>query len=196
MVETLVLAVAAYIGTNIDDIFLDTILFAQAQNKAQRRGLYLGQQIGVGFLALVSVLGAWGLKTVSPKQVGLLGFVPIVMGVKGLIDYFKGTDDDDDEITASGGGLSFMVTMATLTISGGADNIGLYVPMFLGMNMAQTGVTLAVFCAMSVLWCTIARFIAAMPLLKQLMEKYNKILMPIILILLGIYVLIKSGVIG
>ena len=124
MVETLVLAVAAYIGTNIDDIFLDTILFAQAQNKAQRRSLYFGQQIGVGFLALVSVLGAWGLKTVSPKQVGLLGFVPIVMGVKGLIDYFKGTDDDDDEITASGGGLSFMVTMATLTISGGADNIG------------------------------------------------------------------------
>ena len=33
------------------------------------------------------------------------------------------------------------------------------------------------------------------PMAKQLMEKYNKILMPIILILLGIYVLIKSGVI-
>ena len=195
MIETLVIAIAAYIGTNIDDIFLDTILFAQAQNKAQRRGLYFGQQIGVGFLALVSVLGAWGLKTVSPKQVGLLGLVPVVMGIKGVLDYFKGEHDQADEITASGGGLSFMITMATLTISGGADNIGLYVPMFAGMNMAQVGITLAVFCAMSVLWCTIARFIAAMPVLKQLMEKYNKILMPIILILLGIYVLIKSGVI-
>ncbi len=195
MIETLILAVIAYIGTNIDDIFLDTILFAQAQNKAQRRGLYFGQQIGVGFLALVSVLGAWGLKTVSPKQVGLLGLVPVAMGVKGVIDYFKGNREEEDEITASGGGFSFMVTMATLTISGGADNIGLYVPMFTGMNLAQVGVTLAVFCAMSVLWCTIARFIAAMPLLRQLMEKYNKILMPVILIGLGIYVLIKSGVI-
>ena len=98
-------------------------------------------------------------------------------------------------MTASGGGLSFMITMATLTISGGADNLGLYIPMFAGMTLLQIAVVLAVFCIMSLIWCTIAQTIAGMPWLKKLMQKYNKILMPLILIGLGIYVLADNGVI-
>ena len=88
---SLLASIAAYIGTNIDDIFILTILLTQNVGKSRRR-MVAGHFLGVAVITVVSMLGALGLQNLPLKYVGLLGLVPIALGIRAWI---AGDDDDD-----------------------------------------------------------------------------------------------------
>lgn len=50
-----------------------------------------------------------------------------------------------------------------------------------------------VFSVMTLLWCYLARYLSRHTLLKDSLEKYSHILVPLVLFLLGIFILAKSG---
>jgi len=45
--------------------------------------------LGIGALTTISIIGALGVSVISPKYVGLLGLVPIYLGIKTYVDYKK-----------------------------------------------------------------------------------------------------------
>ena len=218
MLEVIISAVISFIGTNIDDLFVDTLFFAEADGGetgendrnggAWIRGIVIGKYLGIGALVLVSLLGAFGLQLLPGKYIGLLGIVPLGLGVKAAFEYFrerkhggpegvaKENDDvgsqDEEERVYLQKGRSLLWSVALVTIANGADNIGVYIPLFAGYGLWQLGVLVCVFAVMIALWCTIAKRLADLPLLKKFLMGHKGVIVPVVFIALGVYIMVEN----
>lgn len=188
MLETVFAAIAAFAGTNIDDLFVDVILFAQADGKAAKRAVVAGKYIGIGALVLTGWIGALLVQTISSKAIGFLGLVPIALGIWHI--FLK--DDSEEEKTDISKGM--LINAALMTVSNGADNIGVYVPLFAGFDAVQMIIVAVVFVLMVALWCCLASKISDLPVLKRFLVRYRRAIIPAVFIGLGGYILLKAFV--
>ena len=205
MLEVIISAIMSFIGTNIDDLFVDTIFFAGASGKKQVRSIVIGKYLGIGALVLVSLLGAFGLQLLPGKYIGLLGLVPMGLGIKAAIEYFRerksaqaegfegGSDTNKaDEAPHLQKHRSLLWSVALVTIANGADNIGVYIPLFAGYGLWQLGVLVCVFAVMITVWCLIAKRLADWPLLKGVLIKYKGVIVPVVFVALGVYIMVEN----
>ena len=191
VIETILTSVASFAATNMDDIFIDTILFAQAEKKRDVLAIVMGKYVGIGLLVLVSLLGACFLKAVPQAYIRLLGLIPIFLGIKQWIDTHK--DDDGSETVTSGCHEWGMTkSVALITIANGADNIGVYTPLFASFSAGQMMILCAMFAFMIALWCVLAKRIADLPILNRFLIRYKHVLVPMVLVLLGVYILVQK----
>ena len=186
MITSIFTSIIAYISTNIDDIFVIMILLAQA-TKGTKSKLIAGHFLGVGLITVVSMLGAFGLQNLPLHYVGILGLVPIALGIKAWFNR------DDEEVEAKAVGL---LSMAMITVGNGADNVGVYIPLFTGFSSAERIGTVIVFAVMTALWVFLANSLAEFPKVKAAVGKYKNIVIPAVFILLGVYIIMDSGFIG
>ncbi|MBE6887464.1 MAG: hypothetical protein E7484_03480 [Ruminococcaceae bacterium] len=184
MINTVITAIVVFIVTNIDDLLIDTVFFAQADDKNKTKAVVLGKYLGIGFITFASCLCAVVLQSVVQKYLSLLGIVPIILGIKIWLD--KGNDDKTDTVYS---GKSLLVTVALVTISSGGDNFGVYIPLFTVFSTLQFVLTVAVFAVLIALWCILAKRISEFPVFKSILLKYKEIIVPIVLVLLGISIL-------
>lgn len=186
MVYTIIVCIMAYIGTNIDDMFINMLLFSSAKSKKEDFAIVMGKYIGTGALVMVSVLGGIGLQTVVGSYAKFLGIVPILLGLKRIYDNVKGGDDADNIYVKSG----FMLSTAAVTIASGADNIGVYVPLFADFMLTQLWIMAGVFIVMTAVWCAVGKSLTNLPAVKSTIERYRHIITPAVYICLGLYILI------
>lgn len=182
MLKAAITAAAAFAATNVDDLFVLMLLFGQAAHGAERRKIVAGQYVGVALLTAVSLVGALGLGRVPEGYLRLLGLIPLALGIRAWMDR------DGGEETKTGA-LSVMA-VAALTVANGGDNIGVYLPLFTGMDRGAKAVTVAVFALLCGLWCLLGSRLAALPALRQLLQRHKSWLVPLVLILLGVSILL------
>ena len=117
-------AAVVFAGTDIDDILILTLLFVAARSTGRPRAwqIVLGQYAGIAVLVGASAVVAAGLLVVPDPWTGLLGLLPVALGVRALL-----RRDDDEE---SPGVVTGTIGVAGVTIANGADNIAVYVPVF------------------------------------------------------------------
>ena len=191
MVASLFTSIIAYISTNIDDIFVMMILLAQAAKGAKGQ-IVAGHFLGVGILTVISMLGAFGLQNLPLRYVGILGLVPIGLGIKAWLDYKKGTDNDDAPNAHAVG----LLSMAMITLGNGADNVGVYIPLFTGFSGAERIGAVIIFAVMTAFWVWLANSLAEFPKIKAVIEKYKGIVIPVVFIVLGVFIILDSGLLG
>ena len=185
-------SIAAFISTNLDDIFMLTLFFAQAKSRKGALKVVAGQYIGMGCLAALSILGALGTQLVPQRYVGLLGFVPLCLGIKAWMDYrSQGNKSRQEEETSETPGIG-SISVALVTMENGGDNIGVYIPVFSGYSAGELAEALAVFAMMTALWCRLGYSLGNHPGIKEKIERYQHILVPLILSALGVIILAKS----
>ena len=185
MLTSIFASIIAYTGTNIDDIFVIMILLASAG--AAKSKLIAGHFLGVGLITAISMLGALGLQNLPLKYVGLLGLVPIALGIKAWFHR------DEDESEAKGTGV---LSMAMITLGNGADNVGVYIPLFTGFSGLERIGAVIIFAVMTALWVWLANSLAEFPKIKAVIEKYKFIAIPVVFIALGVFIILDSGLIG
>lgn len=213
MLATIITSIFSFIGTNIDDTFVLAVWFSQVNGSLRRQDIVLGQLIGFEFLVLISVFAAYGLSFLPTDQVGWLGVIPIILGIRKWFQYRYQTDAAHEEqkvkvklkrdIQAEKPSSLLhklfkpeMMAVCLVTISNGAGNLTVYIPLFTEYSVLELAVTVIVFTLMTGLWCYLGYQIANLPLIKDKLERYKQILIPIIFIAIGIYVLLESGVLG
>ena len=185
MLTTLITCIGAYIGTTVDDIFVLMLLFSQAEDLSHRKGILQGQCLGIAVLAGVSLLGAAGLQLLPDWSIGLMGLIPLALGVREIMRSAKGKEEKSAPTAAS------ILRVALLAIANGADNIGVYIPLFAGYDMGQKLLCLLMFMVMTVVWCALAALLSSQPQLKGILQKYRRVLVPAVLIALGVYILLS-----
>ncbi|ARK03871.1 MULTISPECIES: cadmium resistance transporter [Cellulosimicrobium] len=194
MLSTIAAAVGLFVATNLDDIVVLTVLFAVAARGTSRlRGwqIVAGQYLGLVTLIAVSFLAALGLTIVPDEWVGLLGLIPLAIGVLALVRTLRGKDDDDEaESALKAVGL---LGVAGITIANGGDNIAIYTPVFRTISTTDALVTIAVFLVLLALWCLLARAIGTNEKVTEGLEKVEHWLVPVVFIGLGVFILIESG---
>ena len=184
-------AIVAFAATDIDDLFLLMLFFSSRIYPA--RQVIIGQHLGIAVLVAVSLIGSLIALVIPTYLIGLLGMVPIAIGIKNLIDIKKDEATSMQTVPRKNKSYLAFFTVAAVTISNGGDNIGVYVPLFSKYStISQVTLIAAVFIAMTAVWCIIAYYLVNHPLLVSKVLHIGNIVMPFALIGLGIYILMDS----
>ena len=86
--------------------------------------------------------------------------------------------------------------MAAVTFANGGDNIGVYVPVFLAVGTAALVAFCVVFLTLVVVLVLAAKFVATRKPIAEVLERWEHILFPLVLIVLGFVILIEGGAFG
>lgn len=198
MGQTIISAIGVYISTSIDYLIVLIILFAQLSQNKQKWHIYAGQYLGTGLLVGVSLVAAYVVNFVPEAwMVGLLGLIPIYLGIRFAI-VGEGEEEEEEEIIerleqSKANQLFWTVTL--LTIASGGDNLGIYIPYFSSLDWAQTLVALLMFAIGIIIFCELSRVLSSIPLISETIEKYKRIIVPLVFIPLGLYIMYESGTI-
>jgi cadmium resistance protein CadD (predicted permease) len=194
MLETLFVGVGLYASTNIDDIFLTMAFFADP--RLRRSAIVVGKFVGIGGLALVSAGAAAGSLVVPTEWVSLLGLVPLGLGIHALWANRRSAAEAEggDGIERAPVAFAAQVgAVAGVTAANGGDNLGVYIPVF-AKEFSAIPLYMAVFAAMTVLWCMAGILLVTHPLVAGSIRRIARPLLPFVLIALGLWIL--SGAIG
>jgi len=175
--RTIIIAAAAFAGTNIDDIIVLTVLFlsARAGGKPKVWQIWAGQYAGIAVLVVVSGVAALGLTIAPDDWVGLLGLVPVALGLRGLVMAIRARDHDEAPTAAVASGLASVVGV---TIANGADNISVYTPMFRSIGVTNSLITAAVFALLIALWCLAGSWLGSRRKVIAVVQRYGHWIVP------------------
>ncbi len=189
MLATLAVSAVAFASTNVDDIFVLLGFFADPAFRA--RQVVLGQYLGIGALVAVSLVCSLIALVIPPAYIGLLGLLPMGIGVKKLWEARRGAEDGAEEAHPAPGAHK-VLAVAAVTIANGGDNIGVYVPMLATRALGEKLVILAVFAVMTGLWCAVAHFLVNHRALGAPIRRYGHRLLPWVLIGVGLVILLEN----
>ncbi|MEG4516840.1 MULTISPECIES: cadmium resistance transporter [unclassified Microcoleus] len=192
-------AMTAFTATNLDDILILLLFFSQVNAVFRRRHIVFGQFLGFTALVLVSLPGFFGRLIFPPDWIGMLGLLPIAIGLSRLLN--SETDDSEAEAELEQSEKSFFssflspqtYSVAAVTVANGGDNIGIYVPLFASNTLESLAVVLTVFFGMVGVWCYAAYRLIQMRAIADTLTRYGNQLVPFVLMGLGIAILVKSG---
>lgn len=194
MIQNIVTSIILYSGTAVDLLIILMLFFAKRKSRKDIINIYLGQFLGSVSLIFLSLLFAFVLNYIPSKEIlGLLGLIPIFLGLKVLL-----LGDSDGEAIAKDGlrkdnkNLIFLVAMITFA-SCGADNIGVFVPYFTTLNLANLIVTLLTFLVMIYLLVFSAQKLVQVPSVGETLEKYSRWFIAVVYLGLGMYILIENN---
>ena len=194
MIQNVVTSIILYSGTAVDLLIILMLFFAKRKSRKDIINIYLGQFLGSVSLIFLSLLFAFVLNYIPSKEIlGLLGLIPIFLGLKVLL-----LGDSDGEAIVKDGlrkdnkNLIFLVAMITFA-SCGADNIGVFVPYFTTLNLANMIVTLLTFLVMIYLLVFSAQKLAQVPSVGETLEKYSRWFIAVVYLGLGMYILIENN---
>ncbi|MBW4507731.1 MAG: cadmium resistance transporter [Scytonematopsis contorta HA4267-MV1] len=207
LIQTLVIGFSAAFATTFDDNLYLTAFFGKVNRHFHTKHVVIGEFLGFTALVFASLPGFFGGLILPESWIGLLGFLPILIGTSNLLS----REEEGDTVQAVTLNLpsddkpqrhkkSLWATIrdpqtyrvSAVTIANGGNNIGIYVPLFASSNLPSLGVILSV-CYLTVgLWCFLSFHMTRNPLMAPLLARYGRKVFPFVLIALGISILIKS----
>jgi cadmium resistance transport/sequestration family protein len=204
--QAIATGITAFVATNIDDILILMVFFSQSNFTFRPWHIVLGQYLGFGIILLASLPGFFGGLILQKEWIGLLGFVPIGIGLYRL---WRPEQEEKVVQTISQEGrdqfsrfpgfakLSQLIPpqtyqVAMITLANGGDNIGIYIPLFANSSLASLSVILIVFLFLVGLWCYIAFQLVQHPAIAHILTHYGEAIVPFVLIGLGIFILKDS----
>ena len=198
MILTSVLqAIGLFAATNIDDIIVLSLFFARGAGQRGTTARILAGQ----YLGFAGILGAAVLVTIGagaflpPAAIPYFGLIPLGLGLWAAWEAWRGDGDDDDEAKVAGKKVG-VGAVAGVTFANGGDNIGVYTPVFLSVEPLAVVAYCVIFLALVAVLVALARFVATRPPIAEVLERFEHILFPIVLIGLGIVILVSGGAFG
>ena len=197
MLQNILSALAVYISTSIDYLFILLIIFSQNHTKKGLRQIFFGQYLGTGILVAISLFAAYVLNFIPQDWIiGLLGLIPIYLGIRVA---FVGEEEEEEgevvEKRGSRGTNRLFWTVSLITIASGGDNLGIYIPFFTSLSFSEIVTSLIVFAISVAVLCYISYKFAKISFVSETLEKYERIIVPIVFIGLGIFIMIENGTI-
>jgi len=190
------LGVTLFAATDIDDLFVLVGFFADP--KFRTRNVVFGQYLGIGALVAVSAVAALIALVIPAAYVGLLGIAPVAIGTKKLVDLWRQREKDEAELEEHAGasGRNQLLSVAAVTFANGADNIGVYTPVFAVHSGLEIAVILSAFAIMTAVWCAFAHWLVHHPTIGSPIRRYGHRLLPFVLIGLGVFIMRDAGTFG
>jgi cadmium resistance transport/sequestration family protein len=200
----------AFVATNIDDIIILLLFFSQVNADFRRRHIVFGQYLGFTAIILASLPGFFTGLVVPREWIGLLGVLPIAIGVKQLVSREKETaqvqavTSEFEYSNSSNSRISFLLSIfspqtykvAAVAFANGGDNISIYIPLFAGNQLVSLSVILSVFFLMVGVWCAIAYLLTSHCTIAWVLMRYGQPIVPFGLIGLGLFIMYERGAFG
>ncbi|MBD2360602.1 cadmium resistance transporter [Anabaena minutissima FACHB-250] len=202
IITTITEGIVAFTATNIDDIIILMLFFSQLNNRFRRRHIFVGQYLGFFAIIIASLPGFFGSLIIPRAWIGLLGILPIAIGIKQLL--YRETENPEIQtvntsLNASNDNtiISFILSIfspqtykvAAVTFANGGDNISIYIPLFAGNSFINLLIIIIVFIVMKAVWYAVAYLLFRQARIAHMLTHYGKNVVPFILIALGLYLM-------
>jgi len=207
LIGTIIIGISAAIATTFDDNLYLTAFFGKVNRNFRPRHIILGEFIGFTVLICASLPGFFGGLIIPNTWIGLLGFLPVAIGINHLLS----RENEEETVQAVSVNFnsfekpqrqkkSLLATVrdpqtyrvSAVTIANGGNNIGIYVPLFASSNLPSLGVILCVCYSTVGLWCLLSYHLTRNPLMAPMLARYGRKIFPFVLIYLGLSILMKS----
>ncbi|KAB8335237.1 transporter [Scytonema tolypothrichoides VB-61278] len=198
LISAIPTGITAFIATNLDDLVILTLLFSQVNATFRRRHIVIGQYLGFCTLVVASLVGFLGGLVLPSYWIGLLGLVPITIGLNCLLNPESDSSAEvETEFSHSSAFASFVspqaYSVAAITIANGSDNVGIYMPLFANSTFSELLVIVAVFLLLVGVWCYLTYKLTCQKALANLLKSYGSNLVPFVLIGLGVFIILDSA---
>ena len=205
MIQTIFSAILSFLSTNVDDLILLMILSGQAGiNKVKKRHIWAGQYLAIGSITALGMIGALALGLLPDgfeAYLRYMGILPILIAAWHILQIFlqnrekhrtqlharlkKAPNHTENTVGKVG-----IAQVFFLLFSAGVDNAGVYIPVFSKMNTVGRLTALAVFFVLTGALCWFAMKLANNKVFETAMKKYETVLVPIVLALIGLAMLV------
>ncbi|MEH1839106.1 MAG: cadmium resistance transporter [Nostoc sp.] len=206
LISTLIIGISTAFATTFDDNLYLTAFFGKVNRSFRPKHIVLGEFLGFTALVFASLPGFFGGLIIPSTWIGLLGLLPVAIGISNLI-----SQEEEDTVQAVSIDLTSRVKsgrqkkslletirdpqtyrVSAVTIANGGNNIGIYVPLFASSNLPSLGVILCA-CYFTVgMWCLLSYNLTRNPLMAPVLTRFGRKIFPFVLIYLGLSILIKS----
>jgi cadmium resistance protein CadD (predicted permease) len=185
----LVAACVAFAATTVDDLIIVTALFTAGRVTGQPRPVTIVVGQYAGFIAILGIClaAATGLQTVPDRWVGLFGFVPFAFGVRGLWR-LRGSAENSGATLAS-----TVPGIFALSFANGADNIGVFTPLFRGMGLPNALGTSIGFLVLVGIWCVLGALLGTHRAVVATLGRIDHWLVPVVFVVVGVLILVTTG---
>lgn len=200
--------IATAIATTFDDNIYLTLFFGKVNRSFRPRHVVIGEYLGFSALVGISLVGFLGGLAIPHVWIGLLGFLPVMIGISHLL-----SREQEETIQSVSANLntkpvrksrpqnqSLWATIrdpqtyrvSAVTIANGGNNIGIYVPLFASSTLPSLGVILCV-CYLTVgLWCFLSYNLTRQPGIAFIMARYARKVFPFVLIWIGLSIVFEN----
>jgi len=198
MILSVLQAIGLFLATNIDDIIVLSLFFARgAGQRGTTTRILAGQYLGfVGILGAAVLVSLGAGAFLPPEVIPYFGLIPLALGLWAAWQAWRRRHDDDDDDAKIEGKKVAVWAVAGVTFANGGDNIGVYVPVFLNVGPAAGVAYCVVFLALVAVLVIVAKFIATRRPIAEILERWEHVLFPLVLIGLGVFILISGGAFG
>lgn len=200
---------AVALATTFDDNIYLTSFFGRVSRTFRPRHVVVGEFLGLTILISVSLVGFFAGMIVSDMWVGLLGVLPIMIGIHQLMS--KEDDDESNDVIEEVEKVHTEVgrprikqslwstirdpkthRVTAVHVSNGGNNVAVYIPLFASSSLPSLGVILTM-CYMTIgFWCFCSYNLTRFPGISVLIARYGRKIAPFVLIYLGISIIVKS----
>ncbi|PZO39017.1 MAG: transporter [Pseudanabaena frigida] len=204
---TVATGIAVAVATTLDDNIYLTSFFGKVSRTFRPRHVVVGEFLGFTILVGISMIGFFVGLVVPDMWIGLLGCLPIIIGINQLIS----KEDDGNDVVEEVEKVQTEVgrprikqslwstvrdpkthRVTAVHISNGGNNIAVYVPLFASSSLPSLGVILTM-CYMTVgVWCFCSYSLTRFPGISTLVARYGRKICPLVLIYLGLSILFKA----
>ena len=182
----------AFAATNLDNLVLLVALYARYEGRSP--------EVAFGYIAGMLLIGAISFalgkvaEAIPVNYLGLLGIVPVLIGVTALAKLIRrsSTDPAGDDGLADTGRAVFTATLMT-QLANSTDTIGTFSILFADSKEAADYLVALAFISMLALFASAAFHSLRHRWLSGFLRRYGPYVTPFILIAVGLYVLSNTA---
>lgn len=187
----------AFTATNLDDILILMLFFSQVNSVFHKKHIVAGQYLGFTALVIASLPGFFGSFLLPRPCIGLLGLVPIAIGISRLVNVHENETSSAEAVQTQPTWFHSLVSpqaysVAAVTFANGGDNIGIYMPLFANCTWQTLTLTSGIFFTLVGGWCFAADRLTRVPAIADMLTCYGSQLVPFVLVGLGLLILLDS----
>ncbi|AFZ24904.1 putative permease, cadmium resistance protein [Cylindrospermum stagnale PCC 7417] len=191
----------AFCATNIDDIVILLLFFSQVNANFRPRHIIAGQYLGFTILVILSLPGFFGGLILPPKLIGLLGLIPITIGISSLVNREVESPAEvavETELAEASTIASLLTpqtySVAAMTVANGSDNVSIYVPLFASSSLGNLLIIIIIFFILLAIWCYAAYQLTNQnqKIIANILTRCGNYSVPFVLIGLGAFIIWQS----
>jgi len=182
----------AFIATNLDNLILLIALYSRYENHPRTvTAGYIGGMVLIGAICLVIGFGG---ALIPISYLGMLGVIPVFMGVMGLLQLFRSRQVEvNTRFAMESSRKTIFLAVLITQLSNGADSIITF-SVFLADSTPATDYLIALtFLVMIGIYAGVAIYSLNHRKLSNFLDRYGRYVTPLILILVGVYIITNTA---
>ncbi len=209
LITTIKTGLAVAVATTFDDNIYLTGFFSEVNRTFRPKHIVVGELIGLTALVIVSLIGFVLRLAIDSVWIGLLGILPILIGINNLINLNKDDSAEDRsanlKINAKYRGFDSRkrslwdvirdrqtYSVSAVTISNGGNNLGIYIPLFANSNIQSLAVIIPICYLIVCCWLFMSYNLTRQPGIAVVLSRYASKIFPFVLMWLGFRILLDS----